>query len=915
MAWPVSFKLITMSPLEQIKLALADRYAIECELGSGAMATVYLAHDRKHHRDVAVKVLRPELAALVGADRFLNEIEVIAHLQHPHILPLFDSGKANELLYYVTPRVEGESLRERLRRERQLPIEEALQITKEVAGALDYAHRHNVIHRDVKPGNVLLQDGQALVADFGIALAVSAAGGDRLTETGLSLGTPGYMSPEQATGERALDARTDIYSLGAVLYEMLTGEPPHVASTAQAILSKTVMEPLKPVRHLRNTVAPHIEAALSKALAKLPADRFRSAADFSRAISEAAGERTLELSQPGGSRGRPSPRARWQLILSWRVLGILGWIAAAVAAAFAWSTSQRTSIGAGVRARRWEINLPDSAPLAFIGVASLGIGRPSLALAPDASHFVYVARRGSTTQLYHRQLDQLSVTPLPGTEGAFNPFYSPDGRWVAFFAGSELKKVSVPGGQVIALAQVDEPMGGVWSRDGRILVGADQGRRPGWISDVGGMFQPIPVMPEVRWRFPQLLPDGEWVLHTGLDRGVYLTSLKSGRALAITSVGVVPRDSPDVSKLLYAKNPWYTKSGHILYFSGGDGILMALPFDAENRRVLGAPVPVLQGVRQESETGGGQISIADDGTLLYAPGTNAELSVLMWIDRRGRVDTLPFPRAAYGSFDLSPDGRQILIRTVSASGRAELWVLDVDRGSRMRVVTRGVPAHYPRWWPNGKHLIFSEFTPVGSAIAPIVRQLPTDATRRDTLVEAAFTLVPSPDGGRVAVADWRGEPGLWVLPVDGRAGEPVQLVSSPAAFPCFSPDGRWLAYTERGLSEVYVISAEPPHERHKISLAGGEEALWSPRGDQIIYRNRQQWFGVDVSTRNGFRAGRPRLLFEGPYLNVPGWSHAISPDGQRHLVLRGPAEETTDRLIVVTNWSAELKRLAPVTAR
>src|ERR687891_2534795 len=224
------------SALDRLKLDLGGRYAIERELGSGAMATVYLAHDLKHHRDVAVKVLRPELASVLGAERFLNEIDVVAHLQHPHILPLFDSGAADELLYYVTPRIEGESLRERLRRERQLPIDEAIQITREVASALDYAHRHNVIHRDVKPGNILLQDGHALVADFGIALALEEAGGERLTRTGLALGTPQYMAPEQAAGERALDARVDVYALGAVLHEMLAGVPPFAADSREAIL-------------------------------------------------------------------------------------------------------------------------------------------------------------------------------------------------------------------------------------------------------------------------------------------------------------------------------------------------------------------------------------------------------------------------------------------------------------------------------------------------------------------------------------------------------------------------------------------------------------------------------------------------------------------------------------------------------
>src|SRR5436853_6291730 len=270
---------------ERLEAALAEHYAIDRQLGAGGMATVYRARDLKHDRHVAVKVLRPELAAVLGIDRFLSEIRVTAHLQHPHILPLFDSGQAGGLIYYVMPYVEGESLRQRLEREQQLPIDEAVSLTANVAEALDYAHRHGVVHRDIKPENVLFQRGQAVVADFGIALAVSAAAGSRLTETGLSLGTPQYMSPEQATGDRLIDARSDIYSLATVLYEMLAGEPPITGPTVQSVIAKAVTARPRPLRQLREAVPPHAEAAVLKALAKLPADRFQTAAQFVDALA------------------------------------------------------------------------------------------------------------------------------------------------------------------------------------------------------------------------------------------------------------------------------------------------------------------------------------------------------------------------------------------------------------------------------------------------------------------------------------------------------------------------------------------------------------------------------------------------------------------------------------------------------
>ncbi len=277
------------SAAERLTTSLADRYRIERELGQGGMATVYLAEDLRHHRKVAVKVIHPELAAVLGAERFLSEIHVTATLQHPHILPLFDSGQAEGQLFYVMPFVDGESLRGRLDRERQLPVDVAVRLACEVASALDYAHRQGVVHRDIKPENILLHDGQALAADFGIALAVTSAGGGRLTQTGLSLGTPQYMSPEQAAGEREIDARSDVYSLAAVTYEMLTGEPPHTGHTVQAIIARVLTERARSIRSVRPNVPEHVAFAVEHALEKLPADRWATAHEFAEALQGQAG--------------------------------------------------------------------------------------------------------------------------------------------------------------------------------------------------------------------------------------------------------------------------------------------------------------------------------------------------------------------------------------------------------------------------------------------------------------------------------------------------------------------------------------------------------------------------------------------------------------------------------------------------
>ncbi len=325
--------------IARLLTALSDRYTIERELGAGGMATVYLARDLKHERFVALKVLRPELGAVIGIERFLSEIRVTAGLQHPHILPLFDSGQAEGLIYYAMPHVEGETLRSRLDRERQLPIGEAVDITKAVGSALDYAHRRGVVHRDIKPENILFQDGQAVVADFGIALALTAAGGKRLTETGLSLGTPYYMSPEQAMGDRQVDARTDIYSLGCVLYEMLAGEPPYTGPTAQAVVARILTERPRELRLLRDRVPPALERAVAKSLARLPADRYVTAAKFSEALTAAGiepwGEPAVERSVASDITAERDSARRRRPVLARFAPWIVA-VLALVVAAFGW---------------------------------------------------------------------------------------------------------------------------------------------------------------------------------------------------------------------------------------------------------------------------------------------------------------------------------------------------------------------------------------------------------------------------------------------------------------------------------------------------------------------------------------------------------------------------------------------------
>jgi hypothetical protein len=400
----------------RLSSALADRYRLERELGQGGMATVHLAADLKHHRQVAIKVLRPELAAVLGAERFVQEITTTAQLQHPHILPLFDSGQADGFLYYVMPYVEGETLRTKLDREKQLGVEEAVKIATEVADALDYAHRHGVIHRDIKPENILLHDGRPMVADFGIALAVSAAAGGRMTETGLSLGTPHYMSPEQATAEKEITARSDVYSLASVLYEMLAGQPPHLGGSAQQIIMKIIAEPVAEVTSLRKSVPPNVAAALMKALEKLPADRFESARAFADALdnphfttghAEAAGALT-----PAEARGlRGALRNPWwwgAVAVAAAAVALAGLTARRAASTSAPLFTPRTFDARSIYNARF---LPDGQTIVFSGMLAVGtvshlfVIRPDhpdpAPVGPDSVHLLSVSRTGRLAVVTH----------------------------------------------------------------------------------------------------------------------------------------------------------------------------------------------------------------------------------------------------------------------------------------------------------------------------------------------------------------------------------------------------------------------------------------------------------------------------------------------------------------------------------
>ncbi len=884
--------------LDRLTVALADRYAIERELGAGGMATVYLAEDLKHKRKVALKVLRPELAAVLGADRFVQEITTTASLQHPHILPLFDSGEADSFLYYVMPYIEGETLRAKLDREKQLGIDEAVRITTEVGDALDYAHSHNVIHRDIKPENILLHNGRPMVADFGIALAVSAAAGGRMTETGLSLGTPHYMSPEQATAEKHLTSRSDVYSLGAVLYEMLTGDPPHVGSTAQQIIMKIVTEEPEPVTNARKTVPANVAAAVAKALEKLPADRFENAAGLAGALGDPG---FIGTALDAGERAAADTRTRARSALMAMVVMVLG-----ILAAWGWSRGRQPSESS---VQYLSIILPDSAPLAFIGEGTLGAGRRAIALLPNGQGLVYAGRGRTANRLYHRDFTGFRVTPITGTDSAFSPFVSPDGQWVGFFVGAELRKVPLEGGSPVRLTSTPETMGAAWADDGRILVTAREGTVLGWVPESGGQIQELPNPQSVRRLRPSILPDGRHALveifNIALINVIGVTDLETGRTVALTVSGPIVADSVQIGAAISGMEPRYLPSGHLVYSTPAG--LISVAFDPAKHTLEGRPVEVHSGVR--SDAAGVHYAIGEDGTLVYAPGADGVVGAFVWVNRDGSVDSLGFAPQWYGTFELSPDGQRLAALVHQSAGSVELWIYDLQRRTQSKVLTNGIP-YLPRWWPDGRRIAFTEVLPRPPYSVMSVRQLVESAGERDTLGGGWAISDVAPDTVRAVGVPGLLEGGTWIYPL-GSGEDAVAVDTYGGAWgPVFSPDGRWIAYTsnESGQYEVYAIDTDQMGARAKVSLDGGEEPMWLPDGDQLVYRWGQEWLAAEVPAPGSTTFGRPRVIFRGPYVNVAWRSHDISPDGTRHLLVLGPLEETTNRLNVITNWFDEVKR-------
>ena len=885
--------------LSRLQGALTDRYRIEREIGAGGMATVYLAQDLRHDRRVALKLLRPELSAVIGAERFLAEIKLTANLQHPHILPLFDSGAADGFLFYVMPYVEGESLRSRLTREKQLPVADAVRIATEVASALDYAHRHGVVHRDIKPENILLHDGRALVADFGIALAASKAGGNRMTETGMSLGTPHYMSPEQAMGEREITARSDVYAIGVVLYEMLTGDPPFTGSTAQAIVARVLTETPRPILPQRHTIPPAIEAAVLTALEKLPADRFGSAAEFSEALSgrgSTPAARTAVM--PAATAATPTTKRRLDRVQ----LGLLS--AAVVAAALAaWGWLRP---GQAPQVNRFSVYLPPDQAMAAVG----GSGN-RIAISPDGQRIVYVGPADRGTRLWMREHDQLSSSPIPGTEGAASPFFAPDGRHIGFLVGGQkLRTVSLDGGPTLTLTDSANSTGGDWGPDGYVYFEVDSGLAR--IRASGGPMEPLYnffTHKEAGAEWPIVLPGG---------KGLLFRTRRANQSVGDYQIVVMPLPKGEAKVLMRGVFARYSPTGHLLVVTG-DGKLVGVPFDPDKLAVTGPPFGLLEGIGVEVGGFSTNLALSSTGTLVYTTGAATRTRQPVWVTRDGRetpVDSSWEPPGAIASMAIGPDGRSLAVEMIQ-NGNSTLWIKQIPTGPFSRLTFGDTANLRPTWSADGRSLIYigNAGTNGGSLMS-----------RRADGTGTAQMLARSPFSW-AQVRETRD--GKWVLGRRSffeagsgdifafRKGDStgVPLVTSPATElePVVSPDGRWLAYMsdESGVPEIYVRPfPDAGSARWQVSTAGGNDPVWSHSGKELFYRGAQEAM-MTVVVRPGatFSFEQPKALFPtASYVNiVPVQSFDVSPDDKRFVFLRETAADERNELIMVQNWTQEMK--------
>ena len=876
------------------------RYEIRSQLVAGGMGEVYRARDTELGREVAVKVLPSSFSAdLDRLHRFQQEACAAGALNHPNILSIYDVGKHDESPYVVSELLEGETLRKRIAGS-PLAQRRAIDYALQIAHGLAAAHEKGIIHRDLKPDNIFItNDGRVKILDFGLAKLTQLDGNQAQTEIptrrvdtdpGVVMGTVGYMSPEQLKG-RAVDQRSDIFSFGAILYEMLSGRRAFHGESAAETMSAILKEDPPELSDTNKTVSPALERLVSHCLEKNSQARFHSARDLAFALEALSGSAPTSAQTTVVSAITARKLTRRELIFA----SVAALAIVALVAALTFSYFRRTPTEA--RAVRLLINPPEKT----------GFG--PFAISPDGLRLAFVTTDDSgKSVLWVRPLDSITAQPLPGTEEATLPFWSPDGRFIGFFAGGKLKKVEVSGGTVQTLCNSAVPRGGTWNQDGTILFAPTPNEPIFQVSAAGGTPIPLtkldPSHQESSHRWPYFLPDGRHFLYAinggPQSQGIYVRSLdgRESRRLLNIANSVVAYGAP----------------GFLLFRQ--ESTLMAQAFDADKLQLSGEPFPVAEQVGYDVASFQTFFSVSQTGVLVYSSGSYGN-SQLTWVDRSGKeIGLLEGP----GNFIrpwLSPDGKRVAVDGVDPQGNRDVWLLDLATGQPTRFTFDPAQELFAVWSPDGSRILFSSDR---DGPRHIYQKPATGAGKEELLLKTDDNKFPtdwSADGRFIVytVNDPKTKLDVWVLPMFGDQ-KPFPFLQTEAneRNGRFSPDGRWIAYTsdESGINQIYVQTFPASGGKWQVSTRPGYFVTWRHDGTELFYvASDKKMMAVNVRSEGAnFKNGQPMPLFDlrVPSFNAAVTQFAVTPDGQKFLVSNAVGGLNTGPITVVLNWTADLKR-------